>query len=621
MSIKLLDPLLANQIAAGEVVERPANVIKELLENAIDAGCKNITINIEGGGGTLIEIIDDGCGISKDDLPLAVARHATSKIVNIDDLDRVASFGFRGEALASISSVSRFVIESFDGQDEHGWMLVQEGDAESLIKPCMMSQGTKITIKDLFFNTPVRKRFLKTEKRENILIDDVIKRIAIIHPGIGFKWSRNGKLVKSLKPNAQFVERSEDILGSNFKGQLAPLSVDVDGVTIEGFIAPSTLSRHAADMQFVFVNGRSIKDKGISHAFKRAYQDVLYQQKHPVFIANIIIDPIKINVNIHPTKEQVRFEDARHLQHVIYKSAKDIISKPMTIIQEERQAQLKPVIPRQSQRNHPNVILHSDNATNENSDAFVIDQALPRRKLFEPAVQTIVSANPTVLPTQSVIQPSIIQQKNDSISSQIHQSEISEAVMPPLGYAIGQFNTAYILSENAKGLVVVDMHAAHERILYEELKSQYNANGIDQQATLFPIQIPINNQDQLVLREQSLCLEQLGFKINVVGDLVALLTVPRQIVQKNVEEIFQKILSDLATFDVTDELSKQVNAILSTLACHSAIRYRRQLSLTEMNKLLRDIEITERSGQCNHGRPTWMQFSQKDVDSWFLRGQ
>ena len=411
------------------------------------------------------------------------------------------------------------------------------------------------------------------------------------------------------------------MLGKAYSGQLMSLSASWEGVDVSGFLASPTLSRHASDGQYVFVNGRSIKDKAIAHALKRAYQDVLYQQRYPVYMINIIIDPVRVNVNIHPTKEQVRFENLNQITQLLVKSARDVLSRPLTSHPAVATSQVDEVPLFESPMKVQNTAFGRITAASDFDGSEAMHALLSGSPNMAQASVDHERVSPDQGPSMKEgaesMQP--LQTTSGLANAELMQPQMTE--MPPLGYALGQFHTAYVLAENQEGLVVVDMHAAHERILYEKLKKEYAGDGVISQPALFPESLIVSDEDQLVIKDHQYALKQLGFDVVLDDQRVFINSVPKDLVQKNIPELFATLLAELHSFEVSDVVSNQVNAMLSTIACHSAIRFRRRLTHPEMNQLLRDIELTERSGQCNHGRPTWTQFSHKQIDAWFLRGQ
>lgn len=596
-----LSPRLANQIAAGEVVERPASVIKELVENSVDAGACQLDVDIEGGGVKLMRVRDDGCGIGKDDLSLALSRHATSKILNLDDLEAVKTLGFRGEALASISSVARLKLTSNDGRGSSGWCVEAEGrDMDARVTPAGHPQGTSVEVRDLFFNTPARRKFLRTEKTEYSRIDDVLKRIALSRFELGFSLKNNNRVVHSWRPAQTQVEqerRVAQICGPTFIENCVHVDIERAGLRLWGWVALPTFSRSQADLQHFYVNGRAIRDRLVSHAIKQAYQDVLYHGRHPAFVLYLELDPASVDVNVHPTKHEVRFRDGRLVHDFLFRS----LHKALADVRPQSSAQ-------------PTV-------------AMVLPETPP-----EPEQASLGLAGRTVslstfeVPVAGVAEPSANYPPKYGSVPQIEviaSPPLSqESDIPPLGYAIAQLKGIYILAESEQGLVLVDMHAAHERITYERMKQQQAQQKIQSQPLLVPQSIAVSEKEAGCSEEHTDIFARLGFELERAGPETLLIRqLPVMLNQANVEQLVRDVLADLLTHGSSDRIQHNINEILSTMACHGSVRANRKLTITEMNALLRDMEATERSGQCNHGRPTWTQLTLSQLDKLFMRGQ
>ena len=623
MTIKRLNTRLANQIAAGEVVERPAAVIKELLENSIDAGATHIDINIERSGIKRMCVSDDGCGIDAEDMPLAVARHATSKISTISDLEAVSSLGFRGEALASIASVSRLQLTSnSSGDDTQGIKLWVEGqDMQTKITPAPHPRGTTVNVCDLFFNTPARRKFLRTENTEYKRIDEVVRRIALSHLNIHLRLTHNGRQLLNLPQSTTVTEqqrRVAKISGMPFMEQA--LRVDgsnASGLRLWGWMGLPTFSRSQPDLQYFFVNGRTVKDKVISHAIRQAYQDVMYHGRYPAFVLFLDIDPLQIDVNVHPTKNEVRFRDSNGVHQFLFHQLQTWIAE-----------------------SKPNKI-----TTNET----IIDSATIDSATIDSATTEHTTSNHAILPTpqnlDSSSSPHSLQAKNNPAPKYSSQSynqgklaftqalytqagEVNDnGELPPLGFAIAQIKGIYILAENQHGLVVVDMHAAHERIVYEKMKKDWQDNRqrddkLHAQPLLVPLSLQVSEREISACMQCQQTLQHLGFIIDEAGpECLLIRQIPALLRHSEVEPLVRDVLADIIEYDQSTRIEEHIDRILGNMACHGAVRANRQLSLTEMNTLLRDIENTERSGQCNHGRPTWKQMTIKDLDKLFLRGR
>jgi DNA mismatch repair protein MutL len=619
--INVLPSLIANQIAAGEVVDRPSSVIKECMENAIDSGATSIVLTVRDSGRECMIIEDNGKGIAKEQLAKTILRHATSKIGSIDDLNRIKTFGFRGEALASISAVSRFRISSCTQQQDHGWMLKQDGeDSESIVVvPCQIKVGTIVEVRDLFFNTPARRRFLKSDRSEWQSIDDVIKRIAMAYPSIDITLKRDAQKVKVYSGCKTLKQRSSSIIGAPFSESSIEISNEFKGVTINGLIALPTFSRSQADMQYIFLNNRAIKDRAISAAMKRAYQDVMYQQRYPAYVIYFCLDPKEVDVNVHPSKELVRFADHQSLCQLVFKTIKEALandrpSDRMAALNSTQSFQASighQVLPPQHAKTHqfnPSYISMGSNIPNKNGSH--------QQKPIISTRESSAFASPLI--------PQVQSQGHEAETSAIALADqpLQQVVFDrPLGSAIAQLHGIYILSENEMGLVVIDMHAAHERIVYEKLKHNYSNKGIEKQSVLLESRCDLNEHQRGCVNEYSEIIDALGFSFRLDSDCAIILAAPAILGAVDAGSLFESVVSDLMQTDQVQEISVRVQKLLSSMACHSAIRANRSLSMTEMNALLRDVESTDNSGQCNHGRPTWVQLDQKQMDAWFKRGQ
>lgn len=626
--ISVLSPRLANQIAAGEVVERPASVVKELLENSIDAGATRIVIDIEQGGTKLIRVRDNGCGILKDDLVLSLERHATSKIKDLEDLDGVSSLGFRGEALASIASVSRLTLVSSTSEEGEGWSVQAEGqNMDAVLKPAAHGQGTTVEVRDLFFNTPARKKFLRKEKTEFGHLDEVVKRLALSYMEIAFVLNHNQRTVMNLKSaqtKAEIERRVASICGPAFMENALAINITVPvengELSLSGWMGLPTFSRSQADLQYFFVNGRMVRDKVVSHAVRKAYQDVLYHGRHPAFVLYLSLNPETVDVNVHPTKHEVRFRNSREVHDFLYRSLYRAI------------ADLRPGEEKPESSLHEN--LPSDEVVEPVQTGMPLAESIVYTKREgqpdsqEGAVNSSpqVSFNHSYKSAHSKQLPSQVAENLAGYKS-LHPeiSELSDHVdgdIPPLGYALAQLKGIYILAENAQGLVIVDAHAAHERITYEGMKCAYEAQGIQSQPLLVPVSISVSTKEADYAEQQEQVFEELGFHIQRMGPETLLIRqVPALLRNSNVEALIRDVLSDLIAQGSSERIRAAINDVLSTIACHGSVRANRKLSIPEMNALLRDMERTERSGQCNHGRPTWVVQSLDELDLLFLRGR
>lgn len=622
--IKLLSARLANQIAAGEVVERPSSVIKELLENSLDAGATRLDIDVEEGGIKLMRVRDNGSGIDKDDLPLALSRHATSKIYELDDLEAVATLGFRGEALASISSVARLALLSSTTEENIGWQVVAEGrDMETEVSPAPHPRGTTVEVRDLFFNTPARRKFMRTEKTEYTHLEDVVKRLALSRFDVAFNLRHNGRAIHAWRAGSSQLEqerRVAQVCGPAFMENAVHIEMERNGLRLWGWVALPTFSRSQADLQHFYVNGRAIRDKLVSHAVRQAYQDVLYHGRHPAFVLYLEVDPATVDVNVHPTKHEVRFRDNRSVHDFIYSSLHRALAN---VTPEDRLPQ---------------------SAT---GNAFGEASAQPlqgveagefqgqERIAFTAAAASGVSPYQTPTAFGSGYSASPFQSNNPSPGAvreqmthygNLHPSANTlpqnEEDIPPLGYAIAQLKGIYILAENAQGLIVVDMHAAHERITYERMKEAFTCGGVQTQPLLVPESIAVSQKEADCAEQFADIFKSLGFELQRAGPETLLIRqLPVVLQRAKVEQLVRDVLADLIEHGSSERIQHHINEILGTMACHGSVRANRRLTIPEMNALLRDMEITERSGQCNHGRPTWLLQSLDELDKLFMRGQ
>ncbi|WP_067865933.1 DNA mismatch repair endonuclease MutL [Neptuniibacter marinus] len=622
--IHLLSPRLANQIAAGEVVERPASVIKEILENSLDAGASKVDVEIEQGGVKLMRVRDNGSGIDKEDLPLALSRHATSKIQVLEDLESVGSLGFRGEALASISSVSRLSLTSRQASQENAWQVQTEGrDMEATTEPAAHPEGTTVEVKDLFFNTPARRKFLKTEKTEFRHLDEVVKRLALSRFDVAFQLRHNGKVIHQLRQADSQLEqerRVANICGSAFIDNA--LNVDVvaeaSGLRLWGWVGLPTFSRSQADLQYFFVNGRMIKDKVVTHAVRQAYADVLYHGRFPAYVLYLELDPSLVDVNVHPTKHEVRFRESRLVHDFLFRTLHRLIAdmRPQDQLGGERTAEnvgfeqgLQPVVAVQEPSHEQGRMAFTQRSPTRYGEGAVSSGY--RSSYSQPPSQGLVNDQ---LAGYAALHPDSAQQTG----------EIDEAQeeCPPMGYAVAQLHGVYILAENAQGLIVVDMHAAHERIVYERMKQSYEEDVVRSQPLLVPLSLAVSEREADCSEEYADTFKRLGFELARMGEeTIVVRQVPVSLAKGNVEQLIRDVLSDMLVYGESKRIEQHINELLGTMACHGAVRANRQLTIPEMNALLRDMENTERSGQCNHGRPTWSQMTMNDLDKLFMRGQ
>mgnify|MGYP003631219843 FL=1 len=612
-SIHLLSPRLANQIAAGEVVERPASVVKEVLENSLDAGATRVDIDVEAGGSKLIRIRDNGSGMAPDDLPLALARHATSKIASLEDLERVGSLGFRGEALASIGSVSRLTLTSnCDEMSSEGSSAACEGrEMDVQLKPAPHPQGTTVEVRDLFFNTPARRKFLRTEKTEFNHLEEVVKRLALSRFDVAFSLRHNGRVLHTLKSGTSEAERQRrvaTVCGPAFMEQALYIENDVGPFRLWGWVGLPTFSRSQADLQYFFVNGRIIRDRLVAHAVKQAYRDVLYHGRHPAFVLYLELDPAQVDVNVHPTKHEVRFRDGRAVHSFIFASLHRALA-------DVRPGDSPAVDPAAAGAADLGDGMAVNTATGEVSRQSGLSWG------SQPQVASAAGFGGYRAPT-SPIPGQAMEQVRDYGRVHALPEVGSEEEVPPLGYALAQLKGIYILAENTSGLVLVDMHAAHERITYERLKTARASEGIRSQPLLVPRAVAVSQREVQVAAEHVELFDGLGLVVEVAGEeSLVIRQIPVSLRDSDVEQLLRDVLADLIEFGSSDRIESHLDEILSTMACHGSVRANRRLTIPEMNALLRDMEETERSGQCNHGRPTWTQLSIEELDKLFLRGR
>jgi DNA mismatch repair protein MutL len=591
VAIQFLPEQLIDQIAAGEVIERPASVVKELVENAIDADARCIDIEIAAGGARLVRISDDGCGIASDELELAVSRHATSKIRTLEDLEGLASLGFRGEALPSIGSVSRLSLTSRPASQDAAWQIEVEGGERVKARPAAHPLGTTVEVRDLFFNTPARRKFLRTEKTEFGHIDNVVKSLALARFDVEFRLRHNDREIFMLPAASSRIEQEQRIAhlcGKEFVGTARYVEREIENLRLRAWLGAPTFSRAQTDMQFTFVNGRFVRDKLLRHAARTGYADVLYQSRQPAFVLFLEVDPHRVDVNAHPAKFEVRFRDSRLVHDFVRRTVESALA---TVVADEANAPVPPTA------GHP-------------APAFI-----PR------AEQAYLH-----LPTAGV-------RERDAHLARLYSTEAQGASMrgsgaasaassPRFGFALAQLGGAYILAENAEGLIIVDMHAAHERISYERMKAELGADRVAPQPLLVPLVMQVSARDADLVEANVESFRELGFDVHRASPTeIVVESVPALLAGSDVEGLFRDVLTELATDTPTKRVEGAINEVLSTMACHGAVRANRQLTLGEMNALLREMEQTERIDQCNHGRPTWTKITMRELDRLFLRGR
>ena len=589
MPIQQLPDTLVNQIAAGEVVERPASVVKELVENALDAGATRVDIDLEEGGIRLIRIRDDGGGIPAAELPLAIARHATSKISSLDDLEEVATLGFRGEALPSIASVSRFAISSRTPAQDHGLRLEVDGGKFAPPQPQPHPAGTTVEVRDLFFNVPARRKFLRAERTELGHIEEWLRSLALARPKVELRISHNGRLSRHYRPArdpGDHVRRVAEALGEEFTAQCLQVEQAGAGLRLWGWVGLPTAARSSADQQYFYVNGRAVRDRTVAHAVRQAYADVLFHGRYPAFVLFLECDPRQVDVNVHPAKHEVRFREQRLVHEFIYRTLHEALASTRAGL----------------------------------ANAGAEPMAMPPGGGGWPAP----AQGGLGLPVRDTLAgyAALYGGGSGSPGAASAMPAANEAEAPPLGYALAQLHGVFVLAENAQGLVLVDMHAAHERITYERLKTARDGEGIRSQPLLVPLPLAVSEREADIAEQHAEALAGYGFELRRAGpQSLSVRSVPTLLADLDPKALVLDVLSDLREHGSSRKLEEARNELLSTLACHTSVRANRRLTLPEMNALLRDMESTERSGQCNHGRPTWVQLSKSELDRLFLRGR
>ncbi|MBB3343628.1 DNA mismatch repair endonuclease MutL [Luteimonas sp. RC10] len=633
MPIRQLPDILINQIAAGEVVERPASVVKELVENALDAGARRVDIELEEGGVRLIRVRDDGGGIAPEELPLAVSRHATSKIGSLDDLESVATLGFRGEALPSIASVSRFSLASRREDDAHGSVLQVDGGRVGDLAPKPHPRGTTVEVRDLFYNVPARRKFMRAERTELGHIEEWLRALALVRPDVELRVSHNGKPARRYKGDEDLFSgaRLVETLGREFADAALRIDHAAAGLRLSGWIARPAYSRASADQQYLYVNGRSIRDRSVAHAVKQAFADVMYHGRQPAYVLFLELDPTRVDVNVHPAKHEVRFRDARLVHDFVYRTLHEALA-------DTRAGQAGDVA---TEVPSPGAPFAAGPAT---GTAAAWSRPMPQTHLAlrvgearaayaslygggmggGDTAESHAGTDATFAPGPAVgnAWTGAAGASAHGMAADSSTAADSAAFVPPLGYAVAQLHGIYILSQAADGMIVVDMHAAHERIGYERLKTAHDGEGVRMQPLLVPQTVAVSEREADVAEQEAGTLADLGFEVTRTGPQSLLLRgVPALLVDGDTEALLRDVLADLREHGESRRVRAARDELLSTMACHGAVRANRRLTVPEMNALLRQMEATERSGQCNHGRPTWAHFPLAEIDRWFLRGR
>lgn len=593
MSIRVLPDVLISQIAAGEVVERPAAALKEILENSLDAGATDIQVDLEQGGIKRIRVADNGSGIARDELALALTRHATSKIASLADLEQVASLGFRGEALASIAAIARVQLSSRGADAGHAWAVDVEGGRLSEPAPAARGAGTTIDIQDLFFNTPARRKFLKTEATEYAHCAETVRRLALANPRTAFTLTHNGRVQLRLNADSA-AARVRQVMGEAFERNTIAVDAAAGALRVSGWVIRPGAATASRDSQHVFVNGRYVRDKLIVHALKEAYRDVLHHQLNPAYCLFISLPPDAVDVNVHPAKTEIRFRDSRGVHQFLFHAVERLLSAPVT------------------------------------AGAVPAAAGTPSAAGFRPGFGALQQASMPLQVTEAMGFYAPLQgsggkgQDSGAFVAPAAQAlpESGQGDAPPLGYALAQLHGVYVLAQNAQGLVLVDMHAAHERVVYEKLKAALDARAVPAQTLLIPVALTVDARDAAEIGPHLDQLREIGFELSITSPTsVAVRSVPWLLKNADPVELTRAVLAEVAEFGVARLLAERRNELLATLACHGAVRANRHLTLPEMNALLREMEATERAGQCNHGRPTWFPISLRELDTMFMRGR
>ena len=634
MSIKRLPDVLINQIAAGEVVERPASVLKELVENSLDAGATRVEIEIEGGGARRMRISDNGVGIAENELQLALTRHATSKISSLEDLEQVLSFGFRGEALPSVASISRFSLASRTPGSEHGFVVNADGSTLGNPEPIAMPYGTRIDVRELFYNIPARRKFLKAERTEYGHIEDALHTIALAHPQVEFRLSHNGKSERIYTPQKERLphdesarpdDRLRSVFGPNFESASIALDESLAGLWLRGRLGLPTAARAQADQQYFYVNGRPVRDRVVTHAVRQAYSDVLFHGRHPAYVLFLTLDPARVDVNVHPAKSEVRFRDGRLVHDFVFRTLHEALKDTRAGLTAAVPAGLPAALldPEQGRLTLPNNLSPQPGVAPafswnrfQNPGASTTSLAALATLYGPPAAQDYA---PSGLRDATPMARYDVSAAMAPIAEQVPANSQSDA---PLGYALAQLHGVFILAQNNAGLVIVDMHAAHERITLERMKAALNSHTLSAQTLLVPMSFSVSQREAQAVEDHAELLDSLSFTLLRAGpESVRLSRVPSLLQDLDLDTLTRDLVADLVQHQSAARLQAVSDEVLGNIACHASVRANRRLTIPEMNALLRDMETTERSGQCNHGRPTWVQLGQADLDRLFARGR
>jgi DNA mismatch repair protein MutL len=585
--IRELSPQLVSQIAAGEIIERPASVLKELLENSLDASAETIAVDIDRGGIKRIQVSDNGCGIVKDDLALAVSRHATSKLSGLGDLESIRSLGFRGEALPSIAAVSRLRLCTRVDEDQVGWEVIGDGVGNVIgPQPAAHPVGTTVEVRDLFYNTPARRKFLRSERTEAHHIEETLKRLALSRFDVRITYRRDERPAETYPAaHDEQDQRLRVICGAAMAEQSLYFEHPGGDLRLWGWLGLPTFSRSQRDLQFFFVNGRMVRDKTVAHAVRQAYQDVIYHGRHPAFVLYLELDPARVDVNVHPAKHEVRFRDTRSVHDFIYHTLHQIVADDTT------------------PRHTVGTVAQAPRELPHTGERVGSGQLMMAMRLAQPAAGYRAPPGPA---------------GHAPATYAVHEPDNAL----PLGSALAQLHGVYILAQNQQGLVLVDMHAAHERITYERLKDQWVKDGVLGQSLLVPVTLQATTQEMATWSAYGDQFDRLGFDIGQLSDdTLAVRKAPALLADVDIPELVRDVLADVAEQGSSSRIADRINEVLSAMACHGSVRANRRLGIEEMNALLRDMEATERSNQCNHGRPTWVQLSLAELDKWFMRGR